>query len=1376
MNTSSSIPPTNKNEAQGIARPLANFHPTVWGEFFIHLLASENQIDHAQVQQRVEMLKEEVRTMFSMSSTAYDGRRVEEEMNLVDALQRLGLAYHFEEEISEALARIHGSQMMVVRENLHVVSLRFRLLRQGAYEISSDQFNKFKDVHGHFRGNLRSDIQGLLSMYEASYLGTPEDGILEEAKSFCKRELESMLDRLQPPLTTEVVRALDIPLIRRIKRLEAREYLSFYEVTERRNDVILELAKLDFNRVQSLHQEEIRDLTRWGIGEVEELPEYMKTYFMALSDTIKEVEDKLLDKQKSYFVQYLKEELKAIAKAYLKEAEWRNEGHTPTFQDHLKVSLASSGVSLLTCGFFVGMDVATQDAFDWLASNPKIVEASAMIGRLVDDIESHEIDHAQMQQREEMLKEEVRTMFSMSSTAYDGRRVEEEMNLVDALQRLGLAYHFEEEISEAFARIHGSQMMVVSKNLHAVSLRFRLLRQGAYEISSDQFNKFKDVHGHFRGNLSSNIQGLLSLYEASYLGTPEDDILEEAKSFCKRELESMLDRLQPPLTTEVVHALDMPLIRRIKRLEAREYLSFYEAAEGRNDVTLELAKLDFNRVQSLHQEEIRGLTGWDIGEIEGLPEYMKTYFMALSDTIKEFEDMLLDGQKSYFVQYLKEEIKAIAKAYLKEAEWCNEGHIPTLQDHLQVSVISSGASLLICGFFLCMRDIATQDTFDWLASYPKIIEASAMIARLIDDISTHEFEENRQHVASTVRCYMEEYGVSKEMARKKLCEMVDTTWKVMNEEWLKTTQIPLQLLAIDHAQMQQRVEMLKEEVRTMFSISSSAYDGRRVEEEMNLVDALQRLGLPSHFEVEISEALARIHGSQMMVVSDDLHPVSLRFRLLRQGAYEISSDQFNKFKDVHGHFRGNLSSDIQGLLSLYEASYLSTPEDDILEEAKSFCKRELESMLDRLQPPLTTEVVRALGMPLIRRIKRLEAREYLSFYEAVEGRNDVILELDKLDFNRVQSLHQEEIRSLTGWWKELGLIKKLSFARDRLVECYFWIVGVQYEPHLAHGRMLMAKLICLTSVLDDIYDSYGTLEELLLLTDAMQRWDIGEVEGLPEYMKTCFMALSDTIKEFEDMLLDGQKSHFVQRSLHLLITMKALAKVYLKEAEWCNEGHIPTLQDHLQVSMISSGTSLLICGFFLCMRDIATQDTFDWLASYPKIIEASAMITRLKGDISSHEFEENRQHVASAVRCYMEEYGVSKEMAHKKLREMVETAWKTQRKRREEPRSLPSLELPPPASAGAPTTHWVRRTGRTSSSTSPLLRPVVPTRGPPFRLLRAGKTGSPSFGATTGAPRRHRLRRRPPAPAPSPELSSSAMAVAGNSPHRRRVSHSGSCA
>ncbi|MQM18191.1 hypothetical protein Taro_051178 [Colocasia esculenta] len=467
--------------------------------------------------------------------------------------------------------------------------------------------------------------------------------------------------------------------------------------------------------------------------------------------------------------------------------------------------------------------------------------------------------------------------------------------------------------------------------------------------------------------------------------------------------------------------------------------------------------------------------------------------------------------------------------------------------------------------------------------------------------------------------------------------------------------------------MQQRVEMLKEEVRTMFSMSSTAYDGRRVQEEMNLVDDLQRLGLAYHFEKEISEALARIHGSQMMVVSDDLHTTALRFRLLRRQGYDIPSDEFNKFMDVHGHFRGSLSSDIHGLLSLYEASYLGTQEDGILEEAMSFCRRELEHMLDRLQPPLAAEVLRALNMPLVRRIKRLEAREYLSFYEATEGRNDVILELAKLDFNRVQSLHQEEIKNLTRWWKELGLIKKLSFARDRLVEGYFWILGVCCEPHLAHVRMMMTKVACLVSILDDIYDSYGTLEELQLLTDVMQRWDIGELE-VPEYMKAYFVALSNTLKEFEDKLLEEQKSYCVQ---YLKEEFKAIAKAYLKEAEWCNEGHTPTFQDHLHVSLVSSGTSLLTCGFFLCMRDIATPDTFDWLASNPKIVEASAMITRLIGDIASHEFEENRQHVASTVRCYMKDFNDPEEMACQKLRGIADTAWKVMNEEWIQPTQIP---------------------------------------------------------------------------------------------------------
>ena len=41
---------------------------------------------------------------------------------------------------------------------------------------------------------------------------------------------------------------------------------------------------------------------------------------------------------------------------------------------------------------FLGMgDILTKEAFDWTFSNPKIIIASSVIGRLMDDMESHKV-------------------------------------------------------------------------------------------------------------------------------------------------------------------------------------------------------------------------------------------------------------------------------------------------------------------------------------------------------------------------------------------------------------------------------------------------------------------------------------------------------------------------------------------------------------------------------------------------------------------------------------------------------------------------------------------------------------------------------------------------------------------------------------------------------------------------------------------------------------------------------------------------------------------------------------------------------------------------------------------------------------------------
>lgn len=55
------------------------------------------------------------------------------------------------------------------------------------------------------------------------------------------------------------------------------------------------------------------------------------------------------------------------------------------------------------------------------------------------------------------------------------------------------------------------------------------------------------------------------------------------------------------------------------------------------------------------------------------------------------------------------------------------------------------------------------------------------------------------------------------------------------------------------------------------------------------------------------------------------------------------------------------------------------------------------------------------------------------------------------------------------------------------MESYFWGVGLFEPSQYGYQRIASAKMIMLATVIDDIYDVYGTVEELQLFTDAFQR-------------------------------------------------------------------------------------------------------------------------------------------------------------------------------------------------------------------------------------------------------------------------------------------------
>ena len=55
------------------------------------------------------------------------------------------------------------------------------------------------------------------------------------------------------------------------------------------------------------------------------------------------------------------------------------------------------------------------------------------------------------------------------------------------------------------------------------------------------------------------------------------------------------------------------------------------------------------------------------------------------------------------------------------------------------------------------------------------------------------------------------------------------------------------------------------------------------------------------------------------------------------------------------------------------------------------------------------------------------------------------------------------------------------------MENFLWTVGVIFEPQYGYCRRMSTKVATFITIIDDVYDVYGTLDELELFTDAVDR-------------------------------------------------------------------------------------------------------------------------------------------------------------------------------------------------------------------------------------------------------------------------------------------------
>nr|ABR24417.1 nerolidol/linalool synthase 1 [Antirrhinum majus] len=427
-------------------------------------------------------------------------------------------------------------------------------------------------------------------------------------------------------------------------------------------------------------------------------------------------------------------------------------------------------------------------------------------------------------------------------------------------------------------------------------------------------------------------------------------------------------------------------------------------------------------------------------------------------------------------------------------------------------------------------------------------------------------------------------------------------------------------------------------------------------DRLMFVDAIQRLGVNHNFEELIETILRNYYESTSANICGfhTLHDVSLFFRLMRQHGYDISSDVFNKFKGDDGRFRGELQRDTRGLMELYEASQLRFEGEYTLDEAESFSSQNLNKYLADMDCSSCRLVTNKLQHPYRKSIGRLTTR-----YD-FRGKNQwgkTLHELAAMDLRMRKSEYQKELFQVSEWWKELRIAENLSLARNQPLKWYTCSMAILIDDiTLSEQRIELTKSITFIYLIDDIFDVYGSPEELVIFAEAVSKWDYAAVETLPDYMKLCYKSLLDTTNEIGYKIYEKYGYNPIDS---LKTTWASLCNAFLEEAKWFASGNLPNATKYLENGKVSSGVYVVMVHLFFLLGLGGTCGSAIHLNDTSKLMSSVATILRLWDDLGSAKDEHQDGKDGSYIECYMKEHiSLSTEQAQQHAIDLISSEWK----------------------------------------------------------------------------------------------------------------------
>nr|QVQ62887.1 linalool/nerolidol synthase [synthetic construct]USS30767.1 (3S)-linalool/(E)-nerolidol synthase [Laggera pterodonta] len=416
---------------------------------------------------------------------------------------------------------------------------------------------------------------------------------------------------------------------------------------------------------------------------------------------------------------------------------------------------------------------------------------------------------------------------------------------------------------------------------------------------------------------------------------------------------------------------------------------------------------------------------------------------------------------------------------------------------------------------------------------------------------------------------------------------------------------------------------------------------------LHMVDTLQKLCIDHHFQEEIDMIfkMSNVHDYQT------LYALSLYFRIFRQQGYYVPADVFANFKQKDGRFKGEIAQDLKGLLALYEASQLSIPGEDILEEAADFSRYLLEQKIPFLGQEEALKVNNTLEHSYQKIPSNFRLKIFIKHYSGTTMSDLAMLELAK-----AKSVHATEVEQFSRWWKDLGLAQELKLARNQPLHWYLWPMAGLTDLSLSEIRIDLTKPIALVFIIDDIFDVYGTLDQLILFTEAVTRWDSNNLEQLPYNLRTCVQAVFDVTHEISDKIYNKYGFNPIE---FLKQTWTDLCEAFLVEAKWFTKGYMPKAEDYLKNGAVSTGAHVVIVHMFFLLGGATSKETAQIIDEHKGITSCLAKILRLWDDLGSAKDVNQDGHDGSYVTYYMNENsGCSIQNAREHVMKMIINTWK----------------------------------------------------------------------------------------------------------------------